>query len=71
MELAPIVGLSDVIVDLVETGNTLKANGLEIVEDMCNISSRIIANRVSYKFKKVKIENIIAKFESTLNIENY
>lgn len=71
VELAPIVGLSDVIVDLVETGNTLKANGLEIVEDMCNISSRIIANRVSYKFKKVKIENIIEKFESTLNIENY
>ena len=71
VELAPIVGLSDVIVDLVETGNTLKANGLEIVEDLCNISSRIIANRVSYKFKKVKIENIIAKFESTLNIENY
>ncbi len=54
VELAPIVGLSDVIVDLVETGNTLKANGLEIVEDMCNISSRIIANRVSYKFKKSK-----------------
>ena len=50
VELAPIVGLSDVIVDLVETGNTLKVNGLEIVEDMCNISSRIIANRVSYKF---------------------
>lgn len=71
VELAPIVGLSDVIVDLVETGNTLKANGLEVVEDMCNISSRIIANRVSYKFKKVKIGNIIEKFESTLNIENY
>ena len=58
VELAPIVGLSDVIVDLVETGNTLKVNGLEIVEDMCNISSRIIANRVSYKFNKEKIENI-------------
>ena len=54
MELALIAGLSDVIVDIVETGNTLKANGLEIVEDMCNISSRIIANRVSYKFKKSK-----------------
>lgn len=61
----------DVIVDIVETGNTLKANGLEIVKDMCNISYRIIANRVSYKFKKVKIENIIEKFESRLNIENY
>ena len=54
VELAPIVGLSDVIVDLVETGNTLKVNGLEIVEDMCNISSRIIANRVSYKLIKKK-----------------
>ena len=71
VELAPIVGLSDVIVDLVETGNTLKVNGLEIVEDMCNISSRIIANRVSYKFNKEKIENIVEKFASTLNIENY
>ncbi len=71
VELAPIVGLSDVIVDLVETGNTLKVNGLEIVEDMCNISSRIIVNRVSYKFKKSKIENIVEKFASTLNIENY
>ena len=69
--LSPIVGLSDVIVDLVETGNTLKVNGLEIVEDMCNISSRIIANRVSYKFNKEKIENIVEKFASTLNIENY
>ena len=71
VELAPIVGLSDVIVDLVETGNTLKVHGLEIVEDMCNISSRIIANRVSYKFNKEKIENIVEKFASTLNIENY
>ena len=71
VELAPIVGLSDVIVDLVETGNTLKVNGLEIVEDMCNISSRIIANRVSYKFNKEKLENIVEKFASTLNIENY
>lgn len=71
VELAPIVGLSDVIVDLVETRNTLKVNGLEIVEDMCNISSRIIANRVSYKFNKEKIENIVEKFASTLNIENY
>lgn len=67
VELAPIVGLSDVIVDLVETGNTLKANGLEIVEDMCNISSRIIANRVSYKFNKNKIEEIVNKFASTLD----
>lgn len=71
VELAPIVELSDVIVDLVETGNTLKANGLEIVEDMCNISSRIIANRVSYKFNKEKIEEIVNKFASTLDEKNY
>lgn len=71
VELAPIVGLSDVIVDLVETGNTLEANGLEIVEDMCNISSRIIANRVSYKFNKNKIEEIVNKFASTLDEKNY
>ena len=71
VELAPIVGLSDVIVDLVETGNTLRANGLEIIEDMCNISSRIIVNRVSYKFNKNKIDNIIEKFATTLNEENY
>lgn len=71
VELAPIVGLSDVIVDLVETGNTLRANGLEIIEDICNISSRIISNRVSYKFNKEKIEDIINKFASTLNKKNY
>lgn len=71
VELAPIVGLSDVIVDLVETGNTLKANGLEIIEDMCNISSRIIVNRVSYKFNKNRIDDIIEKFATTLNEENY
>lgn len=68
VELAPIVGLSDVIVDLVETGNTLKANGLEIIEDICDISSRIIVNRVSYKFKKERIEEIVDKFALTLKI---
>ena len=71
MELAPIVCLSDVIVDLVETGNTLRANGLEIIEDMCNISSRIIVNRVSYKFNKNRIDDIIEKFATTWNEENY
>lgn len=59
VELAPILGLSDVIVDLVETGNTLKANGLEIIEDMYDISGVIISNRVSYKFKRDKIKEII------------
>lgn len=55
VELAPLVGLSDVIVDIVETGSTLKANGLEILEVMHDISARLIANRVSYRFKYEKI----------------
>lgn len=66
VELGPIVGLSDVIVDLVETGNTIKANGLEVYEDMFDISARIIANRVSYRFNYLKIENIINLFDSTV-----
>lgn len=59
VELAPLVGLSDVIVDLVQTGNTLKANGLEVIEEMFEISSRIICNRVSYRFKYKKIDKLI------------
>ena len=67
VELAPIVGLSDVIVDIVETGNTLKANGLEILEDICNISARIISNRASYRFKYEQIQNIIRLLEELDN----
>lgn len=59
IELAPILGLSDVIVDIVETGNTLKANGLEVYEDMYNISAMIISNKISYKFKRKEIKEII------------
>lgn len=54
-----MVGLSDVIVDLVETGNTLKANGLEILEDMFGITAKIICNRVSYRFKYDRINKLI------------
>lgn len=63
VELAPLVGLSDVIVDIVETGNTLKANGLEIIEDMFDISARLISNRISYRFKFNRIKNIIEIFK--------
>lgn len=59
IELAPILGLSDVIVDIVETGNTLKANGLEVFEDMYSISAMIISNKISYKFKRKEIKEII------------
>ncbi len=59
VELAPLVGLSDVIVDLVETGDTLRANGLKVIEEMFEISARLICNRISYRFKHNRINNII------------
>jgi len=73
IELAPIVGISDVIVDLVETGNTLKANGLEIFDDIYDISAIIISNKISYKFKRKEIQNIIEiiKLEDEKIDKNY
>lgn len=59
VELAPLLGLSDAIVDIVETGNTLKANGLEVIEDVCPVSARVIVNRVGMKMRKNEIEEII------------
>ena len=61
VELAPLVGLSDVIVDIVETGSTLRANGLEIIEDMIDISAKLISNRVSYRFKYDRITDLCSK----------
>ena len=60
IELAPILGLSDVIVDIVETGTTLKENNLEVVETVAPITARLIANKASYKFKTEEIERISA-----------
>ena len=59
MELAPLVGLSDIIVDLVESGNTLKANGLVPLEHMADISSRLVVNRASWKMKHAPITALI------------
>ncbi|SES81764.1 ATP phosphoribosyltransferase catalytic subunit [Natronincola peptidivorans] len=59
VELAPLMGLSDVIVDIVETGKTLKENGLVVLEDIANISARLVLNKVSYKTKKKEITTII------------
>lgn len=59
VELAPIVGLSDVIVDIVETGSTLKANGLEVLEEICPVSARVVVNRVSMKLEHERIAHII------------
>ncbi len=58
IELAPILGLSDVIVDIVETGTTLKENDLEVIETIVPISARLIANKASFKFKGQIIERI-------------
>ncbi len=59
VELAPIVNLSDVIVDIVETGSTLKANGLEVLADICPVSARVVVNRVSMKLEYERISKII------------
>ncbi|MCD7855297.1 MAG: ATP phosphoribosyltransferase [Clostridiales bacterium] len=59
VELAPVVGLSDVILDIVETGSTLKANGLEVLEEVCPLSARLAVNRVSMKLKHDRITEII------------
>lgn len=59
VELGPLVGLSEVIVDLVETGTTLKENGLEIFEEICDVSARVVVNRVSMKMKKERISWLI------------
>ena len=61
IEIAPILGLSDVIVDIVETGTTLKENNLEVVETIVPISARFIANKASFKFKGEQIEKIAGK----------
>ena len=61
IEIAPILSLSDVIVDIVETGKTLKENGLEVLEEIVPISARLIANKASYKFKKDTIRTIMER----------
>ena len=59
VELAPIVGLSEVIVDIVETGSTLKANGLTVLEEVCDLSARMVVNQVSLKMEQERIRKLI------------
>ena len=66
VELAPLLGLADGIVDIVETGVTLRENGLEVVEDVVPISARLIANTVSLKLRQSEIEALIQKIEEAL-----
>ncbi|WP_165009503.1 ATP phosphoribosyltransferase [Neisseria yangbaofengii] len=69
MELAPLVGLSDAIVDLVSTGGTLKANNLEAVEHIVDISSRLVVNKAALKTKHILLEPIIQAFAGVINSE--
>lgn len=71
VELGPIVGLSDAIVDIVETGETLKANGLQEIEKICDISTQLIANKDSMESKKEEILNFVEsiRLEIKKNIE--
>jgi ATP phosphoribosyltransferase len=66
IEIAPILGLSDVIVDIVETGATLKENDLEVVEEIFPISARLIANKSSFKFKTEEIETLMQKVSALI-----
>jgi ATP phosphoribosyltransferase len=67
MELAPLVGLADVIVDLVDTGNTLRANRLKVVEELMPISSRLIVNPASLKLKRAAIAPLIEAFRKAVH----
>ena len=60
-EAAPILGLSDVIVDIVETGKTLKENGLAVLETVCPISARLVANPASFRFKAEETNTLVQK----------
>lgn len=66
VELGAIVGLADCIVDIVESGKTLIENGLEVIEEICLLSARIIVNKVSIKIKYMEISRIIKEMEANL-----
>ena len=66
VELGPIVGLSDVIVDIVETGSTLRENGLEVLEEICPLSARMIVNQVSMKMESERIKEILQALKAAL-----
>ena len=63
VELAPLIGLADAIVDIVETGTTLKENGLQVIEDVASISARVIVNSASIKLRKKEIEALLSDIE--------
>ncbi|MCI8885706.1 MAG: ATP phosphoribosyltransferase [Dorea sp.] len=66
IELAPIVGLAEVIVDIVETGSTLKENGLEVLEEVCPLSARMIVNPVSMRMESTRIKNLLTQLKTQI-----
>ena len=67
IELAPIVGLSEVIVDIVETGSTLKENGLTVLEEVLPLSARVVVNQVSMKMENERISDLIYRMKEALS----
>jgi len=70
MELAPLVGMADRIVDVVDTGNTLRANGLEPMEHIADISSRLVVNKASMKMKHARIQQFISQIREAVREQN-
>ncbi len=70
VELAPIVGLSEVIVDIVETGSTLRENGLEVLEEVCPLSARMVVNQVSLKMENERIHKLLEELNRLIKEEN-
>lgn len=70
VELAPIVGLAEVIVDIVETGATLRENGLDVLEEVCPLSARMVVNQVSMKMENERIGKLISDVKNYLENEN-
>lgn len=67
IELAPILGMSDVIVDIVETGSTLRENNLEVRDTVCDISARLIVNKAAYRFKNDEVRELVEKLRAVCN----
>lgn len=70
VELAPIAGLSEVIVDIVETGSTLRENGLEVLEEVCPLSARMVVNQVSLKMENERIHKLLEDLNRLIKEEN-
>ena len=70
IELAPIVGLSEVIVDIVETGTTLRENGLDVLEEVCPLSARMVVNQVSMRMENERISYLIHALKKALTENN-